>query len=91
MSGSRTDLRLFLFRGVLILPGLGRGDVVTDLSVAEGHAMARLSGSMATASVGVASYPEHGALVEALLDRADNAMYVSKASGGNRVSGQAVA
>ncbi|CAM3470599.1 response regulator PleD [Halomonas lysinitropha] len=53
--------------------------------------MARLSGSMATASVGVASYPEHGALVEALLDRADNAMYVSKASGGNRVSGQAVA
>ncbi|WP_170840113.1 GGDEF domain-containing protein [Halomonas daqiaonensis] len=42
-------------------------------------------------SVGVASYPEQGESLEELLDHADNAMYFSKASGGNRVSIRAVA
>ncbi len=37
-------------------------------------------------SVGIAVYPEHGDSFEELLGCADSAMYVSKASGGNRVS-----
>ncbi|WP_280552996.1 GGDEF domain-containing protein [Halomonas sp. 25-S5] len=37
-------------------------------------------------SIGVASYPEQGESLEELLDHADSAMYLSKASGGNRVS-----
>lgn len=42
-------------------------------------------------SVGVASFPEQGESLEELLDHADSAMYLSKASGGNRVSVRAVA
>jgi diguanylate cyclase (GGDEF)-like protein len=42
-------------------------------------------------SIGVASYPEHGDSFEELLEHADSAMYVSKSSGGNRVSVQTVA
>ena len=42
-------------------------------------------------SVGLASYPEQGEELEALLDHADNAMYVSKAAGGNRISDRAAA
>ncbi|MDZ7851308.1 MAG: GGDEF domain-containing protein [Halomonas sp.] len=42
-------------------------------------------------SVGIASYPEQGGSLEELFDQADNAMYISKASGGNRVSVRAVA
>lgn len=39
-----------------------------------------------TASFGVASFPEHGEDLEALLQAADAALYASKASGRNRVS-----
>ncbi|CAM3342265.1 GGDEF domain-containing protein [Halomonas lysinitropha] len=42
-------------------------------------------------SVGIASYPEQGGSLEELFGHADSAMYVSKASGGNRVSIQSVA
>lgn len=35
------------------------------------------------ASVGLARYPEHGTTVEALLEAADQAMYVAKNAGGN--------
>lgn len=37
-------------------------------------------------SIGLASFPEHGEEFLQLLDLADNAMYVSKTSGGNRVT-----
>jgi diguanylate cyclase (GGDEF)-like protein/PAS domain S-box-containing protein len=37
-----------------------------------------------TASVGIALFPEHGSTVEALLARADRAMYQAKRAGGNR-------
>ncbi|UYG07376.1 GGDEF domain-containing protein [Halomonas sp. M4R1S46] len=36
-------------------------------------------------SIGVASYPEHGDSFESLFAHADQAMYASKASGGNRI------
>ncbi|MFC5512461.1 diguanylate cyclase [Massilia jejuensis] len=39
----------------------------------------------ATASIGVASYPEHGASVQALVHAADLALYEAKHSGRNRV------
>jgi len=39
-----------------------------------------------SASIGVACYPEHGGSVEAIKEKADKAMYVSKASGKNRVT-----
>ncbi len=42
-------------------------------------------------SIGVAAYPDQGESLEALLDHADTAMYVSKRSGGNRVSDRDVA
>jgi diguanylate cyclase (GGDEF)-like protein len=38
-----------------------------------------------TVSIGVASFPRHGLTREALLDRADKAMYLGKALGRNRV------
>ena len=39
-----------------------------------------------TASLGVASYPEHSEYVDELLDLADQAMYASKRNGRNRVT-----
>jgi diguanylate cyclase (GGDEF)-like protein len=36
-------------------------------------------------SIGIALYPEHGDVPEALLARADQAMYAAKADGRNRV------
>ena len=40
----------------------------------------------ATVSIGIASYPADGATFQAILDKADQAMYASKAAGKNRVS-----
>lgn len=42
-------------------------------------------------SIGVASYPEQGESFEELVGHADSAMYLSKSSGGNRVSARAAA
>jgi len=39
-----------------------------------------------TASIGVATYPEHADNIEALLELADQAMYLSKRNGRNRVT-----
>lgn len=39
-----------------------------------------------TGSLGVASFPLHGATIEEIIRQADQAMYRSKTSGGNRVS-----
>ena len=39
-----------------------------------------------TVSIGVASYPEHGSTPEQVLKAADEAVYLSKAAGRNRVS-----
>lgn len=40
----------------------------------------------ATVSIGVASYPNHGVDFESVLEKADHAMYASKAAGKNRVT-----
>ena len=40
----------------------------------------------ATVSIGVACYPNHGADLETVLDKADHAMYASKAGGKNRTT-----
>ncbi len=42
-------------------------------------------GQASPVSIGVASYPEHGDSFEGLIDHADQAMYVSKTAGGNRM------
>ena len=39
-----------------------------------------------TASIGIACYPEHGHEFEAIKEKADQAMYVSKKNGKNRVT-----
>ena len=39
-----------------------------------------------TVSIGIAAYPEHGASLEAVIERADQAMYASKEAGKNRVT-----
>lgn len=38
------------------------------------------------ASIGVAFYPEHGAQIDGLISKADQAMYLSKKAGGNRLA-----
>jgi diguanylate cyclase (GGDEF)-like protein len=45
----------------------------------------RLDGPGVTISIGVASYPEHGVDIEALLKAADDALYQAKREGKNRV------
>lgn len=40
----------------------------------------------ATVSIGIACYPDHGKTVEAIKEKADKAMYVSKTAGKNRVT-----
>ena len=76
---------------VLILPGLDRDGAfarldafrraVTGLVVRhEGRELPRLR-----VSIGVSFYPEHGRQVDALLDRADQAMYRAKQTGRDRV------
>jgi diguanylate cyclase (GGDEF)-like protein len=40
----------------------------------------------ATVSIGIACYPNHGADFEAVLEKADQAMYASKAAGKNRIT-----
>ena len=40
----------------------------------------------ATVSIGIAGYPEHGANLETVMDKADQAMYASKSSGKNQTT-----
>ncbi len=42
---------------------------------------------MVTLSAGVAVYPEHGSTMDVILSRADQALYLSKRNGRNRVTG----
>lgn len=76
---------------VLILPGLDRDGAFARLDAFrrevsglvvrhEGRELPRLR-----VSIGVAFYPEHGRQVDALLDRADQAMYRAKQTGRDRV------
>ena len=47
--------------------------------------MARKEEAPVTVSIGVASYPEHGVRIETLIKAADDAVYLAKRSGKNRV------
>lgn len=76
---------------VVVLPDT---TAAVALARAEGW-RARLSQVMAaagteranvTVSLGVATFPEHGATIDALVSAADRAVYVSKEAGRDRVS-----
>jgi diguanylate cyclase (GGDEF)-like protein/hemerythrin-like metal-binding protein len=75
----------------LVLPGVAHPNdarrVADRLIVALGKPIA-VDGDTCSvgASVGIAIYPRNGPTAEALIHAADTAMYVSKASGGNRSS-----
>ncbi len=55
-------------------------DAISQLALPEGARLSRL-----TASIGVASYPEHGDHLDELIAAADRAMYTAKHRGRNRV------
>jgi diguanylate cyclase (GGDEF)-like protein len=68
----------------LIAPGLAAGDAVLAGERIR-HAIAE-NGCEVTASVGVATYPEHAEDGDALVAAADRALYASKHDGRDRVS-----
>ena len=47
---------------------------------------AREAQSITTVSIGIACFPEHGNNIDSVMDRADQAMYLSKNNGKNRVT-----
>jgi diguanylate cyclase (GGDEF)-like protein len=63
-----------------------RGAVVVAERIRQRIEQSRLEGIGATVSIGVSSYPEHGADPDALIRSADDALYRAKASGKNRVA-----
>lgn len=75
----------------VVMPKAGRNEALTALERArDAVARATFSGPngqnlQITISAGVAVFPDHGEDPLTLLDRADQAMYVAKNSGGNRV------
>jgi diguanylate cyclase (GGDEF)-like protein/PAS domain S-box-containing protein len=76
---------------LLVLPGAGAAEARARAEeLRELCAQARIQFGKDTLSVtlsfGVASFPEHGADMEAIVNKADEAMYRSKAAGRNRVT-----
>jgi len=57
-------------------------------SIRENDTLARVGGItvQVSASIGVAFFPEHGQRIETLINKADQAMYSSKRSGGSRLA-----
>jgi diguanylate cyclase (GGDEF)-like protein len=63
-----------------------RGAVVVAERIRQRIEQSRFEGLGATVSIGVSSYPEHGADLDAMLKAADMALYHAKTTGKNRVS-----
>jgi diguanylate cyclase (GGDEF)-like protein len=63
-----------------------RGAVVVAERIRQRIEQSRLEGIGATVSIGVSSYPEHGADPDALIRSADDALYRAKGTGKNRVA-----
>ena len=63
-----------------------KGAVVVAERIRKEIEKAKWEGLTVTVSVGVASYPEHGVDLEGLIKAADDALYVAKNSGKNRVA-----
>jgi two-component system cell cycle response regulator len=79
---------------VVLLPGAGRSAALACAEAircqAEHHPFAdraNLPGGALTVSLGIASFPADGHDGEALLNRADGALYLAKEGGRNRVEG----
>jgi diguanylate cyclase (GGDEF)-like protein len=70
----------------ILLPGAGGGQAKVIAERLRGAIQAELADSPApiTCSVGVASFPEHGATLEQLMRAADYALYAAKDAGKNR-------
>jgi diguanylate cyclase (GGDEF)-like protein len=62
-----------------------RGALVVAERIRQLIEKAKWDGRTVTVSIGVASFPEHGAEIEPLLKAADDALYAAKAQGRNRV------
>jgi diguanylate cyclase (GGDEF)-like protein len=62
-----------------------RGALVVAERIRQQIEKSRWEGRGVTVSIGVASFPEHGADLETLLKAADDALYEAKAHGRNRV------
>ena len=63
-----------------------RGAVVVAERIRQRIEQSRFEGPGATVSIGVSSYPEHGADLDGMLKAADMALHHSKSTGKNRVS-----
>jgi diguanylate cyclase (GGDEF)-like protein len=62
-----------------------KGAVVVAERIRQQIEESRFEGLGITVSIGVASYPEHGTEIDALIKAADGAMYEAKTAGKNRV------
>jgi diguanylate cyclase (GGDEF)-like protein len=66
--------------------GESKGAVVVAERIRQRIEESRFRGLGMTVSIGISSYPEHGTEIEALIKSADDALYLAKRTGKNRVS-----
>ncbi|HTP94696.1 MAG TPA: GGDEF domain-containing protein [Burkholderiales bacterium] len=69
-------------------PAAGAMEVAERIRVAVAHSPLDVRGESAktSVSIGIATYPDHGGELSSILNKADQAMYLSKKQGRNRVT-----
>jgi diguanylate cyclase (GGDEF)-like protein len=72
---------------LVLLRATGQNEAVPVAERLQAHvAQARAAGGHVTVSVGIAAFPTHGTTPEALIAKADAALYEAKKSGRNRIA-----
>jgi diguanylate cyclase (GGDEF)-like protein len=72
---------------LVLLRATGQNEAVPIAERLQAHvAQAETAGGRVTVSVGIAAFPAHGTTPEALITRADAALYEAKKSGRNRIA-----